>query len=167
MNVLMQLRKVCNHPDLFEARTIESPFIMQERVRFNFPSIIYKSLLEYKPLQDVNMRSLNCVLSDFEPLQQSEYRTLQELYPYRPLVQVIAEHKFDIANIQDALMTTRPIADGLAVGKRLPVNCNELARQNTKTLKKTTLPQVLPYFDSNLDEEVPSYLNTACIPFVQ
>jgi E1A-binding protein p400 len=69
MNVLMQLRKVCNHPDLFEARTIESPFIMQERVRFNFPSIIYKSLLEYKPLQDVNMRSLNCVLSDFESLQ--------------------------------------------------------------------------------------------------
>jgi hypothetical protein len=64
-------------------------------------------------------------------------------------------------------MTTQPIADGLAVGKRLPVNCNELARQNTKTLKKTTLPQVLPYFDSNLDEEVPSYLNTACIPFVQ
>jgi E1A-binding protein p400 len=28
MNVLMQLRKVCNHPDLFESRTIESPFIM-------------------------------------------------------------------------------------------------------------------------------------------
>jgi SNF2 family DNA or RNA helicase len=28
MNVLMQLRKVSNHPDLFEARTIESPFIM-------------------------------------------------------------------------------------------------------------------------------------------
>jgi E1A-binding protein p400 len=26
MNVLMQLRKVCNHPDLFEARRIESPF---------------------------------------------------------------------------------------------------------------------------------------------
>ena len=69
MNVLIQLRKVYNHPDLFEARTIESPFIMQERVRFNFQSIIYKSLLEYKPLQDVNMRSLNCVLSDFEPLQ--------------------------------------------------------------------------------------------------
>ena len=27
MNVLMQLRKVCNHPDLFESRTIDSPFI--------------------------------------------------------------------------------------------------------------------------------------------
>ena len=84
----------------------------------------------------------------------------------RPLIQVIAEHKNDIDYIQDALMTTRPIADGLAIGKRLPVNCNVLAKSNTKTLKKTTLPQVLPYFDSNLDEEVPPYLNTACIPFV-
>ncbi|RLN92278.1 hypothetical protein BBJ28_00019650, partial [Nothophytophthora sp. Chile5] len=28
MNVLMQLRKVCNHPDLFEPRPIESPFDM-------------------------------------------------------------------------------------------------------------------------------------------
>ncbi|EAR81720.2 SNF2 family amine-terminal protein, partial (macronuclear) [Tetrahymena thermophila SB210] len=26
MNIVMQLKKVCNHPDLFEARTIESPF---------------------------------------------------------------------------------------------------------------------------------------------
>lgn len=45
MNVLMQLRKVCNHPDLFEARTIESPFIMQERMRFNLPSLIYKAFM--------------------------------------------------------------------------------------------------------------------------
>jgi hypothetical protein len=63
-------------------------------------------------------------------------------------------------------MTTRPIADGLAVGKRMPVNCNVLSKGNTKGLKKTSLPQVLPYMDSNLDEEVPPYLNTACIPFV-
>jgi E1A-binding protein p400 len=28
MNVLMQLRKVCNHPDLFEPRAILTPFVM-------------------------------------------------------------------------------------------------------------------------------------------
>ena len=28
MNVLMQLRKVCNHPDLIEARQVRSPFVM-------------------------------------------------------------------------------------------------------------------------------------------
>ena len=30
MNVLMQLRKVCNHPDLFEPRPIISPFQCEE-----------------------------------------------------------------------------------------------------------------------------------------
>lgn len=29
MNVLMQLRKVCNHPDLFEPRSIVTPFVLQ------------------------------------------------------------------------------------------------------------------------------------------
>lgn len=35
MNVLMQLRKVCNHPDLFEPRAIESPFFFDERISYN------------------------------------------------------------------------------------------------------------------------------------
>ena len=30
MNIVMQLKKVCNHPDLFDSRTIESPFIMKK-----------------------------------------------------------------------------------------------------------------------------------------
>jgi SNF2 family DNA or RNA helicase len=41
MNVLMQLRKVSNHPDLFEARTIESPFIMTDEVKFRCPDLIF------------------------------------------------------------------------------------------------------------------------------
>lgn len=45
MGVLMQLRKVCNHPDLFEARTIESPFIMQQdeyAIKYSFPHFMLK-----------------------------------------------------------------------------------------------------------------------------
>lgn len=46
MSVLMQLRKVCNHPDLFEARTIESPFILndQDRISYSFPTELLKEL---------------------------------------------------------------------------------------------------------------------------
>lgn len=40
MNVLMQLRKVCNHPDLFEARTIESPFIMTNTIEYQCPGLV-------------------------------------------------------------------------------------------------------------------------------
>ena len=39
MNVLMQLRKVCNHPDLFQARPITSPLNTGSRV-FTFPTSI-------------------------------------------------------------------------------------------------------------------------------
>lgn len=56
MNVLMQLRKVCNHPDLFESRTIESPFIMTDRMTFSCPGLIQKSLI----FNDVDMRPLDC-----------------------------------------------------------------------------------------------------------
>lgn len=37
MNVLMQLRKVCNHPDLFEPRPVLTPFIM-EPLSLSLPS---------------------------------------------------------------------------------------------------------------------------------
>ena len=42
----MQLRKVCNHPDLFEARSIESPFILSEvdQIHYNFPTFVLKEL---------------------------------------------------------------------------------------------------------------------------
>jgi E1A-binding protein p400 len=73
MNVLMQLRKVCNHPDLFEARTIESPFIMQERVGFNFPAVIYRSILQHDPFEDINFNNLNFVLSEFEAASSRDY----------------------------------------------------------------------------------------------
>ena len=31
MNLVMQLRKVCNHPELFERRPPRSPFLFQEQ----------------------------------------------------------------------------------------------------------------------------------------
>lgn len=39
MNVLMQLRKVCNHPDLFEPRSIITPFVVPS-LRFVIPSFV-------------------------------------------------------------------------------------------------------------------------------
>lgn len=48
MAVLMQLRKVCNHPDLFEPRPITSPFVMEP---FVFPtSPLFVKALERGPL---------------------------------------------------------------------------------------------------------------------
>ena len=51
MNVLMQLRKVCNHPDLFEPRPISSPFIL-ERITYS-PGYLVCRALERGPLEDL------------------------------------------------------------------------------------------------------------------
>ncbi len=40
INILMQLRKVCNHPDLFDPRPILSPFVA-EPIEYKVPSVVF------------------------------------------------------------------------------------------------------------------------------
>lgn len=58
----MQLRKVCNHPNLFEPRQTVSPFTM-ERITYTVPSLVI-SEFEYDPLKHVNLRNLNLLLQE-------------------------------------------------------------------------------------------------------
>ena len=48
INVLMQLRKVCNHPNLFEVRPTISPFRM-DGINYRTASLVY-NMLDYDPL---------------------------------------------------------------------------------------------------------------------
>ena len=90
MNVLMQLRKVCNHPDLFEARTIESPFIMTDRLAFECPSLIQKNLIfnevDMRPHDCFNLRNFNLYLPALETLSAHHHAANKELYPYKSLM---------------------------------------------------------------------------------
>lgn len=38
-NVLMQLRKVCNHPDLFEVRPVTTPFVMSRSIAAGYTAV--------------------------------------------------------------------------------------------------------------------------------
>lgn len=49
INVLMQLRKVCNHPNLFEVRPTISPFQM-EGITYVTATLVM-SALDYDPLK--------------------------------------------------------------------------------------------------------------------
>ncbi|KAJ8986037.1 hypothetical protein NQ317_013922 [Molorchus minor] len=60
INVLMQLRKVCNHPNLFEVRPTISPF-QCDGIAYHIPSIVY-SALDYDPFKHVNLFALNLLL---------------------------------------------------------------------------------------------------------
>ncbi|XP_030610402.1 helicase SRCAP isoform X2 [Archocentrus centrarchus] len=57
INILMQLRKVCNHPNLFDPRPIQSPFITQPII-FHTASLV-QDALEVSPLK-------RCDLSMFD-----------------------------------------------------------------------------------------------------
>ncbi|XP_067010530.2 helicase domino [Anabrus simplex] len=64
INVLMQLRKVCNHPNLFEVRPTISPFQM-EGLTFDTASLVYNAL-EYDPFRHVSLYFLNLLLVELE-----------------------------------------------------------------------------------------------------
>ncbi|KAK3749017.1 hypothetical protein RRG08_056924 [Elysia crispata] len=64
INILMQLRKVCNHPNLFDPRPIVSPFKM-EGIVYHTASLVAKTL-EYDPLRDVDIYSLYPNLAEME-----------------------------------------------------------------------------------------------------
>ncbi|OQV25233.1 Helicase ssl-1 [Hypsibius exemplaris] len=44
INILMQLRKVCNHPNLFEERPVLSPFVMPHQLRLEYPALVFEVL---------------------------------------------------------------------------------------------------------------------------
>lgn len=62
INVLMQLRKVCNHPNLFEPRPTISPFMMSS-VAYNVPGIV-TTPLDYNPEVDINLSNLQLLLAN-------------------------------------------------------------------------------------------------------
>ncbi|XP_050451376.1 helicase domino isoform X5 [Cataglyphis hispanica] len=64
INVLMQLRKVCNHPNLFEVRPTVSPFQM-EAIEFLTASLVW-SVFDYDPFKHIQLSSLNLLLLDLE-----------------------------------------------------------------------------------------------------
>lgn len=64
INVLMQLRKVCNHPNMFETRPTVSPFRM-DAISMHTPSIITK-VFDYDPFTQIDLAALNLQLVQLE-----------------------------------------------------------------------------------------------------
>jgi SNF2 family DNA or RNA helicase len=64
VNVLMQLRKVCNHPDLFEVRPIVSPFDV-DRIRYDVPSLASRAL-DVEPLESLDLDLLGLLFTKKE-----------------------------------------------------------------------------------------------------
>lgn len=76
INCLMQLRKVCNHPDLFIDRPIMTSFPMEKSVTADFEIkdlLVRRRLLQQDPMTKVSLEFLNLVPTTHENL--SDYVT--------------------------------------------------------------------------------------------
>src|SRR5205807_3445589 len=68
INCLMQLRKVCNHPDLFEVRPIRTSFAMASSAvaDFEIKELLVRRRLLQENEEKVNLDFLNLVPRQFE-----------------------------------------------------------------------------------------------------
>lgn len=77
INILMQLRKVCNHPNLFDPRPIVSPFQM-EGLTFHTPSLVLSALREEPPMWS-SLADLELQLPAYAAHRVSQLRTPRPL----------------------------------------------------------------------------------------
>ncbi|XP_072230229.1 uncharacterized protein srcap [Leuresthes tenuis] len=87
INILMQLRKVCNHPNLFDPRPIQSPFITQPIV-FYTASLVQEAL-DVPPLKRCDLSMFDLVGLEsrvsryqadvFLPRHKVSYQLIQEI----------------------------------------------------------------------------------------
>ena len=79
MNVLMQLRKVCNHPNLFDARSVESPVFLTQ-LKYIVPTLCV--LHSYaRTIDKVSGVGLNLLQLELSGLSKLDYQRRNALSP--------------------------------------------------------------------------------------
>ncbi|XP_053328053.1 helicase SRCAP [Spea bombifrons] len=89
INILMQLRKVCNHPNLFDPRPIHSPFITST-ICYSVPSLVLRALQRH-PLQHVEMSMFDLIGLEGRVSRYESDVFLPQYKPTRSLIQEIAD----------------------------------------------------------------------------
>ncbi|XP_060112592.1 helicase SRCAP isoform X2 [Heteronotia binoei] len=89
INILMQLRKVCNHPNLFDPRPIHSPFIT-EGICFNTASLVLHAL-DNDPFKHVDMGIFDLINLEGRVSRYETDTFLPKWKVTRKLIEEIAE----------------------------------------------------------------------------
>ena len=114
MNALMQLRKVCNHPDLFETRQIVTSFTMPKSAVADFEIkelLVRRRLLQDDPINTVDLNSVNLLPGaneQFSALETIQRQRLGALGSLRQLAsqqwgRISPDTPFDDASVQSTL----------------------------------------------------------------
>lgn len=89
INCLMQLRKVCNHPDLFVDRPIMTSFRMEKSVAADYEvteKLLRKKFLAARPMSTVSLGFLNLVPTQHEDLSNTVAERVNQLSSHRALM---------------------------------------------------------------------------------
>ncbi|KAL2165604.1 hypothetical protein VTG60DRAFT_4257 [Thermothelomyces hinnuleus] len=106
INCLMQLRKVCNHPDLFVDRPIMTSFRMPRSVAAEYEvheQVVKKKLLAVKPMEVVSLKFLNMIPTEYEGMSTSDADRIFQLSTHRILHDLREAQKVRANNAYHAL----------------------------------------------------------------
>ncbi|KAG9509011.1 Protein PHOTOPERIOD-INDEPENDENT EARLY FLOWERING 1 [Fragariocoptes setiger] len=117
INVLMQLRKVCNHPNLFEPRPIISPYMVGSIV-YKIPGIV-TTPTDYDPEKDVDLKALGMefahliALSSFEQSRISQIRAPRNIIENLHVSDNKDEDRMDVDEVtqNDVNLSVDPIPE--------------------------------------------------------
>ncbi|KAL4954934.1 helicase swr1 [Aspergillus filifer] len=102
INCLMQLRKVCNHPDLFETRPISTSFAMSRSVATEFETkelLVRRRLLWQHPLEKLDFDFLNLVPISREDISRRLADDSARIMAYAPF-NTLRERQYHRTNWQ-------------------------------------------------------------------
>jgi len=88
INALMQLRKVCNHPDLFETRPINTSFAMPRSVAAGFEVtdlLVRRKLFSHDPFSSADLDFLELVPVSREGVSKQQLVAMAKWNAYQPL----------------------------------------------------------------------------------
>uniref|UniRef100_A0A1I8HXF3 Helicase domino n=1 Tax=Macrostomum lignano TaxID=282301 RepID=A0A1I8HXF3_9PLAT len=146
INVLMQLRKVCNHPNLFEERPTVSP-LRVDPIRIDMPGDVLR-LRDYDPMRQVLLETLWPNMCEMErDLPSFVASRVEQLRPKRPLIQELADAAAQDAAIgssdgsfPDSVFNFR----GLPVSRKPFISRATLKESKLELAKTAALPPEAP-----------------------
>ncbi|KAF2820414.1 hypothetical protein CC86DRAFT_374567 [Ophiobolus disseminans] len=104
INCLMSLRKVCNHPDLFETRAIVTSMAMPKSVVAQYEIkdlLIRKRLHQQNEDKEVNLDALNLVFARREQTQLGHARRVHHIRATRPLEDLVERQTRHLSKMSD------------------------------------------------------------------
>ncbi|OJJ66614.1 hypothetical protein ASPBRDRAFT_423029 [Aspergillus brasiliensis CBS 101740] len=146
INCLMQLRKVCNHPDLFETRQISTSFAMSRSVvtEYEIKDLLVRRRLLYEhPLTKLDLDFLNLVPISREDISRRLADDSTRLMAYGPF-NTLRERQYHRTNWQMSF-------DGTTVQSTLDALENESRKRRMAELERCL------YFESKRHGRRPVY----------